>query len=238
MMYISDAIFATIQDILNGLNLPLTGPDKRIFLECFEEVYIHKTHRGDNMCFCTIETDDIPMLVEKTVAVLSGKGITEIPGIKETIVDVFSSYLSKKPFSFLSSIYFDDDHYTQWYAELHPSNFLIEKIEKILCIKKPNYILHKDPPPEFYATYDLIKGSVSVLGRCSIENHPKRFTETFPVFLTSREADLLIFCIENLCRDLHNGKDCLTILNEERQRVGMDILKCAIAGKVCSVQNH
>ena len=225
MMYISDTISVAIQDTLNSLNLSLRGLDNRIFLECFDEVFTHKNCRGEYMCFCTIESDDIPLLVEKAVSILSGNGITEITDIKQTIVYVFSSFLAKKPFSFLSPIYFDDDHYNQWYAELHPSNFLIEKIEKILRTKKPNYILHKDPPPEFYVTYDLIKGTVSVLGRCFIENYPKRFTETVPVLLTSRESDLLICCIENNCRQLYNGKDCLTVLNEERQRVGIAALK-------------
>ena len=128
-------------------------------------------------------------------------------------------------FTLQKQICFDDDHFNQCYAELYPSNLLIKKLEKNLLKEKPNYILLKDPTPEFFTTYDLIKGTVFVLARCTITNCSKRFSENISIPLTTQEADLLIACIEDNCRQLHNGKDCLFVLNEARQRVGRDVLK-------------
>lgn len=231
-----ETVFAAIQDSLNEASLPYSEVDSKVLFESFQEVF-SRQDSGAYLNTCNLSADEIAILVEKVVVILSENVITESSKVGQTIDSVFSAYLSKKPFTFQSQIYFDDDHYNQWYGELYPSCFLMEKLEKILFAKKPNYILEKDPSPEFYTTYDLIKSTVSVLARCTIEKHPKRFTETFPITLSSHEADLLICCIENCCRQLHNGKDCLSVLNEERQRVGMASLKQAISGKLRFSQN-
>lgn len=234
---------AAILDALNCLNFSSVGIDAQPLIEVFQEMLGEADGNAVTEFLCHISADEIPVLVEQIAssipwdALMFCDSVFEKSVIHKCVQDEIAAYISHRPFTFQSDLCIDDDHYNQWYAELFPSDFLMEKLEKKLLAKKPNTQVCKDPSPEFYAIYDLIKGTVSILSRCIVDQPPNRRSETVSVPLASREADLLISCIENACRQHNSGKDCLSVINEERNRVGIAPLKQALSGRIRFMQN-
>lgn len=190
-----------------------------------------------------LSEEELSELIEKIVSEVSWDDdrFTDCSGgneaICEAIEKVFSDHIRQKPFCFNSDIYHGDHHYAHWYGELFASDFLVDKLQNKALTADVGKLLCMDPPPEFYATYSMVRGTVSVYSRFTLNREKGRMSDTVTVPLTTGESDLLIACIENACRQLHNGKGCLTVLNEAREKEGMSPLKQSLVGKIRFTQN-
>lgn len=124
-------------------------------------------------------------------------------------------------FSFRNDIYWDDDHFHQWYGELHPSDFLIDKLKTRAHAVYPNGSVCIDPKPEFYASFDVSRQMVVICSRFKAGRFPPRYSHSLHLNLSSLESDLLIESFESACRAQHNGMDCISVLNEMRKKKGI-----------------
>lgn len=124
-------------------------------------------------------------------------------------------------FSFRNGIYWDDDHYHQWYGDLHPSDFLVDKLKIRAHSVYPNGVVCTDPKPEFYASFDVSRRIVVICARFMAGKFPPRYSHALHLNLSSQESDLLIESFELACRSQHNGKDCTSVLNELRREKGI-----------------
>lgn len=191
----------------------------------------------------SLSQDELYDLVEEIVAKVPWNAdcfVSRSPGekvIANAIEEVLLEHIKAKPFSFTSPIYYEGNHYNHWYGELYASDFLIEKLRKKLSAESPKAELRQDPRPEFFVSYDLIHCTVIVHARFSFTENSKKLPSTTPVPLSSSESDLLISCIENACRKRHSGKDCLSVLNEQRAMEGRSPLKQALSGRIRFFQN-
>lgn len=148
--------------------------------------------------------------------------------IREKIEEVFSNYIDKKPFVF-EDIDFETDLTTgYWYGQLRTNDFLYDKLEKATLDPDDLDLLDENHPKlncAFFAEFDVCTQSVSVFGETYLRDgmEPDPIEDLIP--LTPEEAKLLTSVFENICQHQYNGKDCLTVLNDERVAMGLTPFK-------------
>lgn len=155
--------------------------------------------------------------------------------IHSILDEVSYEMLSKKPLCLCLEPEVDPNLFC-WHGHLNVTDLLMEKLCSAVS---PDDLSFRNRYTEGFSTiYDPVKQTVELYGSYWHGEGPGTFSGKIDLPLSEAESKTIASIFELACRRLYDGKNCLTVLNEERVKKHLPALKMDLMSQIASAQNR